>query len=106
MEKVKLNKNDLKIHNFTIVYTTPKYYTMERYILLEDIKDLHYDEYIICEGSHCSCYDFDDTEWEYFKYSEEELKKLINTKLNDEYCDKHEKEFYRLCKQYFEGSYW
>lgn len=101
MEEIKINKNDLKIHNFVIVYTTPLDYSMERYILLKDIKDLEYDEYVIAEGSHCSCYDFDDTEWTYFKYTEEELKKLCEIKSIDEYTNRDERIFYTLCKNYF-----
>ena len=76
MEKTEIDKNDLKIHNFVITYTSPIDYEMKRYILLEDIKGLEYDEYIIAEGSHCSCYDFDDTEWEFFKYNKNELIEL------------------------------
>lgn len=106
MEKINLNKNDLKIHNFVITYTTPLDYEMRRFMLLEDIKGLEYGEYVICEGYHCSCYGFDDTEWEYFKYKENEIKDLIKIKIDDKYCDKHEKEFYKMCKEYFEGEYW
>lgn len=81
MEKINLNKNDLKIHNFVITYTTPLGYEMRRFMLLEDIKGLEYGEYVICEGYHCSCYGFDDTEWEYFKYKENELNDLIKVNL-------------------------
>ena len=100
MEKIKIDKNDLKIHNFVITYTSPIDYDMQRYILLEDIKGLEYDEYIIAEGGHCSCYGFDDTEWEYIKYSKEELKKLCEIKSIDEYTDHDERIFYTLCKNY------
>ena len=60
MEKIRIDKNDLKIHNFVITYTSPIDYEMQRYILLEDIKGLEYDTYVIAEGGHCSCYDFDE----------------------------------------------
>lgn len=101
MEKIKINKDYLEIHNFVIVYTTPIGYEMQRYILLKDIKDLEHDEYVIAEGSHCSCYDFDDTEWEYIKYTEEELKKLCEIKSIDEYTNHDERIFYTLCRNYF-----
>ena len=105
MEKIKIDKNDLKIHNFVIVYTSPIDYEMQRYCLLEDIKGLDYDEYVIVEGGHCSCYDFDETEWEYFKYDKEELKKLCDIKSIDEYIDRDERTFYILCKNYL-NSRW
>ena len=104
MEKIIINKNDLKIHNFVIVCTSPIDCEMKRYILLEDIKGLKYDEYVICEGYHCSCYDFDDTEWEYFKYSKKELEDLIKIKLDDDYCDKFVKNFYKMCEDYLKGD--
>jgi len=80
MEKYKLNKNDIKIHNIIYAYTSSPDYEMERYLLLENMPNCKYDEYVVVEGYHCSCYGFDDTEWEAMKYTEEELIKLAKVK--------------------------
>ncbi len=44
---------------------------------LIDMPETNYGEYVLVEGSHCSCYDFDDTKWEATVYTREELKKLL-----------------------------
>ena len=60
MEKYDLKKGNVKFHNIVIAVTTKPDYEMNRYLLLEDLKDLEYGEFVIVEGGHCSCYDFDD----------------------------------------------
>ena len=44
--------------------------------------ELKKDEYVLVEGHHCSCYDFDESNWEATVYTREELKEL----LKDENC--------------------
>ena len=67
----------IKPHNIVYAATTKPDYEMERLILLVDMPETNYGEYVLVEGSHCSCYDFDDTKWEATVYTREELKKLL-----------------------------
>ena len=68
---------------------------MSRYILLEGLKDLGYKEYLVLKGYHCSCYDFDDTDWEGTVYTEEEIEKLANAEYNKKSI------FWKMIKNYF-----
>ena len=78
MEKYILeNKTDIKMHNVLFAITSERDYEMERLLLLENMPDTNYNEYVLAEGYHCSCYDFDDTTWDCTKLNEEELKKLL-----------------------------
>lgn len=95
----KLEMKDVKIDASTIVfaYTTPNDYEMSRFLLLE--KD--YDTYIIVEGDHCSCYDFEDIEWTAMEYTLDELKKIADGTLEMEeiYIDNDsEKHLYEFVK--------
>ena len=50
---------------------------MNRIILLEDMPDINYNEYVLMEGYHCSCYNFNETEWDCTQLTEEELKTIL-----------------------------
>lgn len=102
MEKYNLKKNDIKIHNIVIAYTTAPDYEMSRYFLLEDMKDLKYNEYLIVEGYHCSCYGFDDTRWEAIKYTKEELLKIAMDRVKNNYYQE-EKKFYKMVIDYLKN---
>lgn len=91
MEKYDLKKEDVKLHNILYAITTMPYYDMERWLLLEDMPNTKYGEYVIVEGGHCSCYDFDDTDWDAIKYTKEELVKLAKIKVEENYWYKEEK---------------
>lgn len=78
MKKIDYRTLDIKPHNILVAYTTDPDYEMSRYILLE----IDYDKYVILEGYHCSCYGFDDTEWESIEYTNDELRKLANAVYN------------------------
>lgn len=78
MEKYNLkNKANIKLHNILFATTTKIDYEMQRLILLKDMPDTKYDEFVLVEGGHCSCYDFDDTEWSCTKLTKSELNKLL-----------------------------
>lgn len=80
MKDFKVNDIDKQIRLSKIIFgytTTQTEYEMERILLLESDK---YGEYILLEGYHCSCYDFDEVEWEGLLLNEEELKKLVLSK--------------------------
>lgn len=101
MEKYDLKKGEVKFHNIVLAYTGGLYYEESRYLLLERLDDLKLDEYVIVEGYHCSCYEFDDTKWEAIKYSRKELLKIIDDRLNEKFYFPSEREFYKLAKDYF-----
>ncbi len=68
---------DIKPYNILYAVTSEPDYEMERLMLLEDMPETNYKEYVLVEGYHCSCYDFDDTNWEATVYTKEELEKLL-----------------------------
>lgn len=78
MEKYNLKGKGIKLHNIVFAITSARDYDMDRLLLLEDMPDCNYREYVLCEGGHCSCYGFDDTEWDCIKLSEEELKTIAD----------------------------
>lgn len=97
----KYNCKSVQFYNIIIVFTTRPSYEMERWLLLEDMEDLKYGEYVVVEGYHCSCYDFDETKWEAIKYNKEELIKVAEDRVSNDYFDLEEKEFYELVLNYF-----
>lgn len=104
MEKYDLKNKKIKLHNIVITITSSIDYYMERYMLLEDLEDLKSNEFVVVEGSHCSCYGFDDTEWEAIKYTEVELLKLATEKAKKSFWYAEEKQFYKLILDYFRGN--
>jgi hypothetical protein len=78
----RLNKLQLQPYNIVVAQTSVPDYEMSRKILLERLDGLHYGEYVLLEGGHCSCYDFDETEWDATVYEREELIKLANADYN------------------------
>lgn len=100
MEKYELKTSNVKFHNIVIAITSEPAYEMDRWLLLEDLEDLKWDEYVVVEGGHCSCYDFDDTLWDAIKYTKDELLKIAESRISESHWYKEEKEFYRLVKEY------
>jgi hypothetical protein len=58
-------------------------YNVNRVLIAENYPD--YGEYAVIEGSHCSCYGFDDTEWDAIAYTEEELQAVLRGWLKIQY---------------------
>lgn len=75
-------KIGIKPHQIILSNTTIEDYEAHRELLLDDIDDINFDEYLLLEGGHCSCYDFDETEWCGTVYTREELLTLANAKYN------------------------
>ncbi len=72
------NKTDIKMHNVVFATTSSAVgWKMKRLLLLEDMPDTKIDEFVLVEGEHCSCYDFDDTDWDCTKLTKDELNKLL-----------------------------
>lgn len=91
MEKYNLKDKKIEAHNILFATTSERDYSMERLLLLEDMPDTEYNEFILAEGSHCSCYGFDETEWDCIKITRDELYKIIEQ--NDWGLRKRLKEF-------------
>ena len=79
MEEYNLkNKTDIKMHNVVFATTSSAVgWKMKRLLLLEDMPDTKIDEFVLVEGEHCSCYDFDDTDCDCTKLTKDELNKLL-----------------------------
>lgn len=75
----KFKDEGIKPHQILVVSSSSPDWEMSREMLLKDIEGLDYDEYLYLEGSHCSCYDFDETEWDGIIYTKEELIKLAES---------------------------
>ena len=67
---------EVTLHEILFAVTSEIDYEMDRLILLEHRENFD-KQYILIEGGHCSCYDFDDTQWEGLIMTEEELEKLL-----------------------------
>lgn len=85
LENRSLNNMTIKPHNIVAAKTSPIDYEMDRQILLQDVAGLDYsqgEEFLLLDGSHCSCYDFDETTWDATAYTAEELSKLALANYN------------------------
>lgn len=105
MNKYVFDKNKVHLHNIVYAITSPEDYQMQRLLLLTDMPDTNAD-YVLVEGSHCSCYNFDETEWEAFDYTAEELVKLLRSV--DEFCDPLRvklKNFLKYYDSYFKKAF-
>lgn len=78
----RLKKEGIKPHQILVAITSEPNYEMDRKMLLENIEGLKWGEYLVLEGFHCSCYDFDDTDWSGTIYNKEELSKLAKADYN------------------------
>lgn len=83
MEKYEIKGKKIELHNILFASTSEPTYEMDRAILLEELEDIDYNEYVVVEGYHCSCYGFDDCQWEAIKYTKDELIKLAELNKED-----------------------
>lgn len=82
-ENANIFKNEgIKPHQILVAITSKPDYEMDKNILLVNIEGLKYDEYLLLEGGHCSCYDFDETDWNGTIYTSDELRRLANADYN------------------------
>ena len=77
MKNYDLKDKKIELHNVLFATTSPNDYEMNRLILLEDMPDVNWNEYVLLEGYHCSCYGFDETQWDATVFSEAEMDKLM-----------------------------
>lgn len=77
---------DIQLHNILVTVTSYPDYEMSRSILLDynyySTRPEKGVDYVVIEGRHCSCYGFDETEWEATGYTEEEIGKLVDAPYN------------------------
>ena len=90
-----LNKLALLPHNIEFCYTSEQDYEMQRIIIITGIEGLQYDEYLVLGGGHCSCYDFDETEWDGVVWDNAEFHKLAESKSQKNY-DEKERRFWEI----------
>ena len=86
------NKTDLKMHNILFCTTSKEDYEMERLMLLEYMPDCEH-QYVLVEGYHCSCYDFDECTWYAIELNQDELIKLLKNVEEYETLRKELKDF-------------
>lgn len=103
MEKYELKKENIKFHNIALSLTNSECFEAERFLLLEDLNDIKYNEFVVVEGYHCSCYGFDDCKWEAVLYSVSELIEIAKDRaqgIGFYIISDTEKNFYKLVLSY------
>jgi hypothetical protein len=73
IENFKLS--DVPMTRIMLATTSEPDYEMSRVMIAEDWPD--YGDYTVIAGSHCSCYGFDDTQWDATCYTDDELPKVL-----------------------------
>lgn len=68
------NINSIPVWKILFVVTSEPDYSMDRIYLVEDYDDNS--NYLVIIGGHCSCYDFNETQWFATIYNREELLKV------------------------------
>ena len=61
-------------------------YSESRQILIYAGEDTWERRYMLLDGGHCSCFDWEDVEWDAVEYTEEELLALAESKKDGEGC--------------------
>lgn len=77
MKNYNIKGKMIQLHNIVFATTSEPDWEMSRLMLLEDMPDTEYREYVLVEGGHCSCYGFDETEWDCTQLTTEELKTIL-----------------------------
>lgn len=70
-----VNVSEIPFSNIVFAVTSIDDYNMNRAYYVEDWPE--YGDYTIVQGSHCSCYGFDETTWDVTVYTHEEIKKVM-----------------------------
>lgn len=75
------------------------YFSEDRQILLyaED-EPRSWGEYMLLDGGHCSCYDWDEVSWDATVYTREELEKLAGSKLDGGCYGESERMFWKMVR--------
>lgn len=101
-EKTLLKNLNIKPCNIIISHTEETNCDSNRSLLLKSFNQYNLDDiidnehdFLLLEGYHCSCYDYDNTEWNGTLYTLKELKKLAQAEYNDDDI------FWQLVRDYF-----
>lgn len=62
-------------HAIVVAVTSDQDYSMDRTLICEDWPE--YGDITVINGSHCSCYGFDDTKWEALTYNAKEFAEVV-----------------------------
>jgi len=91
---------NIPISDIVLSYTQDEGYESQRNFLLETYGYSKVGEdYIIIEGSHCSCYGYDDMDWDITAYDSEELIKVAKGRVKTSYFNP---EFWKMVLKYLE----
>lgn len=88
-------------HAIVIAATSDQDYSMDRTLIAENWPE--YGDITVIHGSHCSCYGFDETEWDATTYDEDEFKQVVKAwKPRDEWDMNSEGLIYPLAMRYWD----
>lgn len=60
--------------------------------------------FIVLDGGHCSCYDWEEVEWDATEYTRDEILTLAKSKINGDGCySKSERAFWKLVLMAVDG---
>lgn len=77
MKNYNIKGKIIEPYNVVFATTSEPDYEMSRLMLLENMPDISYRDYVLAEGSHCSCYGFNEIEWDCTQLTAEELKIIL-----------------------------
>jgi hypothetical protein len=76
MKKIDNFKIDqIPVWKICVTTTSTPDYSMDRTYFVEDWPD--YGDYTLVTGGHCSCFNFDETDWDAITYTKDEIKKVV-----------------------------
>jgi len=95
-----IDPKEIPLSDIILSYTNDEAYDVERGFLIgtwsyNDVKA----SYVIIEGEHCSCYGFDDVEWNMTAYEPSELVKVSKGRIEEGY---YNPEFWKMVLKYLE----
>lgn len=74
-------------------------YDEERFMLIYAGDNVYDDRYALIEGSHCSCYDWNDTEFHGTEYTRKELETLYKNKDENAFWYNAERRLWKLIEE-------
>lgn len=97
MERVEIS-GEIELWRIICASQSEPDYSEDRQILLYGGDGEWQDEYILLDGGHCSCYGWEEVEWDAVKYSRSELDALSRSKASAGCYYESEREFWRLVR--------
>ena len=75
MKKLNIDVKNIPLHNIVFVATSIPDYEMDRAVFVENYPT--FGDYVLVTGDHCSCFGFDEVEWESIQYDKQEILELM-----------------------------